>query len=283
MKHFYEQSKGNSISGPAEPSPQQKKIQNQYSGNLSNTQASVLPPNILTFRRPLYITDFFFVEKFQESQFFFFFKHFGGDFSSPSCTFNKGYLFRNVYERKYTFAIGQFLLELNFVSFPYRTGTIAKKRQKRMLDEGDEAEVQKPVVDTYDTLVEKRKNLESSIETTEKQIKDAVEALNEAKKLQQSDNDDLDAYMATLSKTDKGHGGKENVSRLRQLLQTQQIEVNLLFHSIHQGLLYTWTSSLGAFLPTFVTMKISKNDSNIICRSSKNITFLKIWRLWLKN
>ena len=38
-----------------------------------------------------------------------------------------------------------------------------------MLDEGDEAEVQKPVVDTYDTLVEKRKNLESSIETTEKQ------------------------------------------------------------------------------------------------------------------
>ena len=54
-----------------------------------------------------------------------------------------------------------------------------------MLDEGDEAEVQKPVVDTYDTLVEKRKNLESSIETTEKQIKDAVEALNEAKKIQQ--------------------------------------------------------------------------------------------------
>ena len=101
-----------------------------------------------------------------------------------------------------------------------------------MLDEGDEAEVQKPVVDTYDTLVEKRKNLESSIETTEKQIKDAVEALNEAKKLQQSDNDDLDAYMATLSKTDKGHGGKENVSKLRQLLQTQQIEVNLLVHYI---------------------------------------------------
>ena len=99
-----------------------------------------------------------------------------------------------------------------------------------MVDEGDEAEVQKPVVDTYDTLVEKRKNLESSIETTEKQIKDAVEALNEAKKIQQSDNDDLDAYMATLSKTDKGHGGKENVSRLRQLLQTQQIEVNLLVH-----------------------------------------------------
>ena len=45
-----------------------------------------------------------------------------------------------------------------------------------------------------------------------------------------------------------------------------------------QGLLYTWTSSLGTFFATFVIMKISKNDSNIICRSSKNITFRKIWR-----
>ena len=52
---------------------------------------------------------------------------------------------------------------------------------------------------------------------------------------------------------------------------------------IYQGLLYTWTSSLGTFFATFVMMKISKNDSNIICRSSKNITFPKIWRVWLKN
>ena len=50
-----------------------------------------------------------------------------------------------------------------------------------------------------------------------------------------------------------------------------------------KGLLYTWTSSLGKFFPTFVMMKISKNDSNIICRSSKNTTFPKIWRVWLKN
>ena len=47
--------------------------------------------------------------------------------------------------------------------------------------------------------------------------------------------------------------------------------------------LHTWTSSLGTFFPTFVKMKISKDDSNIICRSSKNINFPKIWRVWLKN
>ena len=52
---------------------------------------------------------------------------------------------------------------------------------------------------------------------------------------------------------------------------------------IVQGLLYTWTDRLGTFLATFVVMKISKKDSNIICRSSKNITFSKIWRLLLKN
>ena len=78
-------------------------------------------------------------------------------------------------------------------------------------------------------MIEKRKTLEISIETTEKQIREAIEALNEVKKIQQSDNEDLDAYMDSLSKTEKGHGGKENVSRLRQLLQTQQLEVNLNF------------------------------------------------------
>ena len=50
-----------------------------------------------------------------------------------------------------------------------------------------------------------------------------------------------------------------------------------------QRLLHTWTDRLGAFFVTFVIMKISKNDSNTICRSSKNITFSKIWRVWLKN
>ena len=49
-----------------------------------------------------------------------------------------------------------------------------------------------------------------------------------------------------------------------------------------QGLLYTWTDSLGIFFATFVIMKIFKNSSNTICRPSKNITFPKIWRVWLK-
>ena len=50
-----------------------------------------------------------------------------------------------------------------------------------------------------------------------------------------------------------------------------------------QRLLHTWTDSLGTFFETFAKMKISKNDSNTICRSSKNIAFPKIWRMWLKN
>ena len=50
-----------------------------------------------------------------------------------------------------------------------------------------------------------------------------------------------------------------------------------------QGLLYTWTDSLGTFFATFVIIKISVNDTNTICRSSKSITFPKIWRVWLKN
>ena len=50
-----------------------------------------------------------------------------------------------------------------------------------------------------------------------------------------------------------------------------------------QGLLYTWTDSLGTFFATFVIIKISVNTTNTICRSSKSITFPKIWRVWLKN
>ena len=59
--------------------------------------------------------------------------------------------------------------------------------------------------------------------------------------------------------------------------------VGAVSHCLMQGLLYTWTDSLSTFFATFVLMKISKNNSNTICRSSKNITFPKIWRVWLKN
>ena len=50
-----------------------------------------------------------------------------------------------------------------------------------------------------------------------------------------------------------------------------------------QRLLHTWTDSLGTFFKTFAIMISSKSDSNIIWRSSKKITFPKIWRVWLKN
>ena len=72
----------------------------------------------------------------------------------------------------------------------------------------------------------------------------------------------------------------------RMLISLKQITITIFLafiYTTNQGLLYTWTDSLGTFLVTFVIMKISKNDSNIICRSSKNITFSKIWRVWLKN
>ena len=40
----------------------------------------------------------------------------------------------------------------------------------------------------------------------------------------------------------------------------------------NQGLLYTWTDSLGTVFATFIIMKISKNDDNTIYRSSKIFT-----------
>ena len=64
-------------------------------------------------------------------------------------------------------------------------------------------------------------------------------------------------------------------------LPEKQKERNI--HLSNQGLLYTWTDSLGTFFATFVIIKISVNDTNTICRSSKSITFPKIWRVWLKN
>ena len=42
---------------------------------------------------------------------------------------------------------------------------------------------------------------------------------------------------------------------------------------LNQGLLYTWRDSIGTFFATFIIMKIFKNDTNTICRSSKSITF----------
>ena len=106
-----------------------------------------------------------------------------------------------------------------------RTGTIAIKRQKRMQMENEETN--KPVVDTFESLQEKYAKLELLVKSTEMQLKKAIEAVQEEKKLQETNNDDLDAFMDQLQKTQK-YGGKEQVSKLRQLLQSQQTELKRL-------------------------------------------------------
>ena len=106
-----------------------------------------------------------------------------------------------------------------------RTGTIAIKRQKRMQMENEETN--KPVVDTFESLQEKYAKLELLVKSTEIQLKKAIEAVQEEKKLQETNNDDLDAFMDQLQKTQK-YGGREQVSKLRQLLQSQQTELKRL-------------------------------------------------------
>ena len=74
-----------------------------------------------------------------------------------------------------------------------------------------------------------------------------------------------------------------DMTRFTNFLGMPQKGKKMPICTIRQGLLYTWTDSLGAFFATFVLMKISKNDRNMNCKSSKDFTFSKIWRVWLKN
>ena len=87
------------------------------------------------------------------------------------------------------------------------------------------SESQKQEVDTYETLQEKALEMKNSIQQTETDINASILAMNEAKKLATNDIDDLDSFMDNLSKTEKGSGGKEKISKLKQLLQTQQNEL----------------------------------------------------------
>ena len=86
-----------------------------------------------------------------------------------------------------------------------------------------------------------------------------------------------------------GVGGSEKLEgrsprfHIIKTINTRNIPLICNLNNISQRLLHTWTDSLGTFFQTLIIMKISKNDSNIICRSSKDITFFKIWREWLKN
>ena len=67
-----------------------------------------------------------------------------------------------------------------------RTGTIAKKRQKRMAMD-DDKDVKKTEVDTFETLQVKYSEMEKTIELTEKQLKETIEAVQAEKKLQQAE------------------------------------------------------------------------------------------------
>ena len=87
----------------------------------------------------------------------------------------------------------------------------------------------KTVVDNFESLQEKYSQLESQIKNTEKDLKDAIAANQAEKQMQKSDyNDDLDSFMDQLQKTQKASGGKEHVSKLKQLLQSQQNELKRL-------------------------------------------------------
>ena len=87
------------------------------------------------------------------------------------------------------------------------------------------SESKKQEIDTYETLQEKALEMKNSIQQTETDINASILAMNEAKKLAANDIDDLDSFMDNLSKTEKGSGGKEKISKLKQLLQTQQNEL----------------------------------------------------------
>ena len=46
---------------------------------------------------------------------------------------------------------------------------------------------------------------------------------------------------------------------------------------------YTWIPSLAHVHPNFILLDLAKHGFTIIWRSSKNMNFPKIWRLWLRN
>ncbi|XP_048586312.1 kanadaptin isoform X2 [Nematostella vectensis] len=77
-------------------------------------------------------------------------------------------------------------------TFLDRTGSIEKKRVKRMKMLGK----QKEEVETYETLYEKLKEVDDQIQANEERLKQALEALKSSNK-----SDDLDDYMSSVTST----------------------------------------------------------------------------------
>ena len=103
-----------------------------------------------------------------------------------------------------------------------RTGNIAEKRNKRMKMDGELSK--NTEVETYESLQDKHNKMKEKICETELDLKEQIEALSEAKKMQKDDGDDLDSFMDNLKKIENS-GGKEKVSKMKQLLLTQQKEL----------------------------------------------------------
>ena len=55
------------------------------------------------------------------------------------------------------------------------------------------------------------------------------------------------------------------------------------FKCLNIDFCYTWIPSLAHVHPNSILLDLAKHGFTIIWRSSKNMNFPKIWRLWLKN
>ncbi|CAH1283512.1 unnamed protein product [Diabrotica balteata] len=124
-----------------------------------------------------------------------------------------------------------------------RTGTIEKKREKRMNSKAPQK------VETYESLVEKEKSILTSIADTEKQIS-SLQLKMETEENQDNDEDSLDSYMKGLkdSKPDK-----RSIARLKTDLITLRSE--------HSKVLQLVNLVKPANLPPLVTKEPSSSTN----------------------
>ncbi|XP_072391326.1 uncharacterized protein ZK632.2 [Diabrotica undecimpunctata] len=124
-----------------------------------------------------------------------------------------------------------------------RTGTIEKKREKRMNSKAPQK------VETYESLVEKEKSIVASIADTEKQIS-SLQLKMETEENQDNDEDSLDNYMKGLkdSKPDK-----RSIARLKTDLITLRSE--------HSKVLQLVNLVKPANLPPLVTKEPSSSTN----------------------
>ncbi|XP_046383270.1 kanadaptin [Ischnura elegans] len=110
-------------------------------------------------------------------------------------------------------------------TFLDRTGTVERKREKRMITAGK----LKTKAETYESLLEKHQEVLKKIENTEKALEEERTGKSKGsrdKKNEGDEADTLDAFMSTL--TDKSSMDKVNFRRLKvDLAELKQEEVHL--------------------------------------------------------